>query len=47
MTTTERPRLRHRNLTTTSVEVKVEEEQSLDSEVSHITEVVGYVAISR
>ncbi len=37
--------LRYRNLTTTSVQVKVEEEQSLDSEVSHTTEVVGYMVI--
>ncbi|MDY7093606.1 MAG: trypsin-like peptidase domain-containing protein [Acidobacteriota bacterium] len=39
--------LRHRNLTTTGVEVKVEEEESLDSEVTHFnSEVVGYIAIS-
>lgn len=37
--------LRHRNLTTTNVEVKVEEEQSLNTEVNHTTEVIGWIAI--
>ncbi|TQV87735.1 S8 family serine peptidase [Aliikangiella coralliicola] len=37
--------LRHRNLTNSSVQVKVEEEQSKDSEVAHTTEVVGYIII--
>ena len=35
--------LRRRNLTATSVQVKVEEEQSKDSETAHTTEVVGYI----
>lgn len=35
--------LRHRNLSSVSVEVKVEEEQSLDLEVNHLPEDVGYV----
>jgi hypothetical protein len=35
--------LRHAALSSTAVEVKVEEEQSADSETSHTTEVVGYV----
>ncbi|GAB4198190.1 MAG: hypothetical protein Tsb002_32940 [Wenzhouxiangellaceae bacterium] len=38
--------LRYQNLTGSSVQFKVEEEQSLDSEVNHTTEVVGYVVIS-
>jgi|GEM_PF-6694020 len=37
--------LRHRNLSTTGVEVKVEEEQSLNTETNHTTEVVGFIAI--
>lgn len=37
--------LRHRNLGASSVQVKVEEEQSANSETNHITEVVGWVAI--
>ncbi len=37
--------LRHRNLTSSSVEVKVEEEQSANTEVNHTTEVVGWVVI--
>jgi uncharacterized protein (DUF1800 family) len=37
--------LRHRRLGETSVQVKVEEEQSLDSEVSHIKESVGFIVI--
>ncbi|MEM8963765.1 MAG: matrixin family metalloprotease [Acidobacteriota bacterium] len=37
--------LRHRNLTSTSVEVQVDEEQSANSEVGHINEVVGYIVI--
>ena len=39
--------LRYRNLTASSVEMKVEEEESLDAEVGHVSEVVGYIAISR
>ena len=35
---------RYRNLGTSSVEVKIEEEKSKDNEVSHTTEVVSYVA---
>ena len=34
--------LRYRNLTSDSVELKVEEEQSSDSETAHTTEAVGY-----
>lgn len=37
--------LRYRNLSSTSVQVKVEEEASADAEVGHTTEVVGYVVI--
>ncbi len=37
--------LRHRNLSATSVQVKVEEEQSNDTETNHTTEVVGYLVI--
>ncbi len=37
--------LRHRNLGSTSVQVKVEEEQSLNTEVAHTTEVIGYILI--
>ncbi len=39
--------LRQRNLTSTSVQVKVEEEQSGDAEVAHTTEVVGYIIVGR
>ncbi|WP_254524829.1 hypothetical protein [Natrinema caseinilyticum] len=35
--------LRYRNLTSSSVEVFVEEEQSADDEVSHVGELVGYM----
>ena len=35
--------LRHRSLSTTSVEIKVEEEASGDSETGHTTEVVGWI----
>jgi hypothetical protein len=35
--------LRHRYLDAISVEIKVEEEQSGDTETNHTTEVVGYV----
>ena len=38
--------LRYKNLSDSSVQVKVEEEQSEDSEVNHTAEVVGYLAIS-
>jgi len=38
--------LRMQNLTATGMEVKVEEEQSKDLEVSHTTETVGYIALS-
>ena len=37
--------LRQRNLTSTSFQVKVEEEQSGDVEVAHTTEVVGYIIV--
>ncbi|MEM7350279.1 MAG: H-type lectin domain-containing protein, partial [Acidobacteriota bacterium] len=37
--------LRQRNLSSTSVEVKVEEEQSANTEVNHTTEVVGYIVV--
>lgn len=37
--------LRYQNLSSTSVQVKVEEEQSANSEVNHTTETVGYVVI--
>ena len=37
--------LRQRNLSMTSVQVKVEEEQSANTEVAHTTEVVGYVVV--
>lgn len=37
--------LRHRSLSSTSVQVKVEEEQSNDTETNHTTEVVGYLVI--
>ena len=37
--------LRHRNLTATQVEVKVEEEKSADSEIGHTLEDIGYIAI--
>ncbi|MEM9556404.1 MAG: matrixin family metalloprotease [Acidobacteriota bacterium] len=37
--------LRHRNLTSTGVEVKVEEEQSANTETNHTTEVVGWIVI--
>jgi len=38
--------LRYRNLSNSSVEIKVEEEESEDSEVNHTSEVVGYLVIS-
>jgi hypothetical protein len=38
--------LRMQNLTATGMEIKVEEEQSKDLEVSHTTESVGYIALS-
>ena len=37
--------VRQRNLTTTSVQVSVEEERSRDNETNHTTEVIGYVII--
>ena len=37
--------VRYRNLSSTGVEVQIEEEQSADSEVSHTSEVVGYFVI--
>ncbi|UPM44803.1 glucosamine inositolphosphorylceramide transferase family protein [Halocatena salina] len=37
--------LRHRNLSTTSVEVMVQEEQSQDDEMSHVIEQVGYLVL--
>ena len=38
--------LRHRSLSSSGVEVFVEEEQSADDEVVHVTEVVGYLALT-
>ncbi len=38
--------LRHRNLNTDNVQIKVEEEQWLDSEVSHTTEAIGWLVFS-
>jgi len=38
--------LRYRNLSNSSVEIKVEEEKSEGSEVNHTSEVVGYLVIS-
>ena len=37
--------LRHRNLTASSVEVQVQEEQSANTEVGHVNEVVGWILI--
>ncbi|VAX36258.1 hypothetical protein MNBD_UNCLBAC01-1435 [hydrothermal vent metagenome] len=37
--------IRMRNLSSTSVEVRIEEEQSEDSETAHTTEVVGFFAL--
>ncbi len=37
--------LRYRNLTSTSVEVRVEEDTTLDTEVSHTSEVVDYLVL--
>lgn len=37
--------IRQQKLTTTSVDIKIEEEQSRDSEVAHAKEVVGYLMI--
>lgn len=39
--------LRYRNLTGSSVEVKVEEEQSGDAETAHVGERVGYVVLEQ
>jgi len=39
--------LRTQNLTASGLEIKVEEEQSKDSEVSHSAETVGYIALSQ
>ncbi|MEX0599015.1 MAG: T9SS type A sorting domain-containing protein, partial [Rhodothermales bacterium] len=38
--------LRHQNLDGSGMEVKVEEEQSLDAETSHVNEAVGFLAIT-
>ncbi len=38
--------LRHRNLTATGVDVRVEEERSADPEIRHTTEDVGFVVLS-
>jgi len=38
--------VRWRNKNAQSVEVQIDEEQSFDSETSHVTEVVGYIAVS-
>jgi subtilisin family serine protease len=37
--------LRYRNLSSTGVEVKVEEEKTYDGEMYHTTEIVGFIAI--
>ncbi|MGB3209626.1 MAG: PKD domain-containing protein [Desulforhopalus sp.] len=37
--------VRTKDMSQTSVQVKVEEEQSLDTEIAHATEVVGYLSI--
>lgn len=37
--------LRHRNLSGSNVETKVEEERSNDTEVNHVTETVGYLVV--
>ena len=37
--------LRFRNLSSTSVEVQVQEEQSANTEVGHVNEVVGYIVV--
>ncbi len=37
--------LRYRNLTASDVEVQVHEEQSANSEVGHVNEVVGWILI--
>jgi len=39
--------LRMQNLTAKGVDLRVEEEQSKDSEVSHTTETVGYIALNQ
>jgi lysophospholipase L1-like esterase len=39
--------LRFRNKTTTGVDIKIEEEQSLDAEVDHVGEEVGYMVFPR
>ncbi len=39
--------LRHQNLTNSNVEVRVEEEQSIDSEMNHTTEVVGWLVFGK
>ncbi|MBM9616840.1 hypothetical protein JWJ90_21485 [Desulfobulbus rhabdoformis] len=39
--------IRMQNLSATGVEVKVEEEQSKDMEVTHSEEIVGYIALSQ
>ena len=38
--------LRYRNLDTSQVEIKVEEEQSLDNEIGHVREIVDFLAIA-
>ncbi len=37
--------IRSQNMSITAIELKIEEEQSRDSEVNHIKEVVGYFTI--
>ena len=39
--------LRHRNLESTGVQIRIEEEQSRDQEVWHTTEKVGYIVFGR
>ena len=41
----DRSALRYQSLTSSSVQVMIEEDTTLDSEVSHTTEVVSYLAI--
>lgn len=38
--------LRYRNLDTSQVEIKVEEDQSLDNEIGHVREIVDFLAIA-
>ena len=44
---TDTANLRYRNLTGTGVDIKVEEEQSRDTETAHTSETVGYAVFER